>query len=79
MLMNLFLVKERLWKHWAKLPFIDYGDTSAAQPAETVTLNFLNIWHSNHWHSVFITENARKINIFRHFSVAFEGKMRYNY
>ena len=42
-------------------------------------LNFLNIWHSNHWHSVFITENARKINMFRHFSVAFEGKMRYNY
>ena len=31
------VVKERPWKHWAKLPFIDYGDTSAAQPAETVT------------------------------------------
>ena len=31
------VVKERTWKHWAKLPFIDYGDTSAAQPAETVT------------------------------------------
>jgi peptidoglycan hydrolase-like protein with peptidoglycan-binding domain len=30
-------VKERTWKHWAKLPFIDYGDTTAAQPAETVT------------------------------------------
>ena len=31
------VVEERPWKHWAKLPFIDYGDTSAAQPAETVT------------------------------------------
>ena len=31
------MVKERIWKHWAKLPFIDYGDTTAAQPAETVT------------------------------------------
>ena len=31
------VVRERPWKHWAKLPFIDYGDTSAAQPAETVT------------------------------------------
>ncbi len=30
------VVKERTWKYWAKLPFIDYGDTSAAQPAETV-------------------------------------------
>ena len=26
-----------MWKHWAKLPFIDYGDTGDAQPAETVT------------------------------------------
>ncbi len=31
------VVKERSWKHWAKLPFIDYGDTGSAQPAETVT------------------------------------------
>ena len=31
------VVKERTWKHWAKLPFIDYGDTASAQPAETVT------------------------------------------
>ena len=31
------VVKERTWKHWAKLPFIDYGDTGSAQPAETVT------------------------------------------
>lgn len=31
------VVKERTWKHWAKLPFIDYGDTGDAQPAETVT------------------------------------------
>lgn len=31
------VVKERAWKHWAKLPFIDYGDTASAQPAETVT------------------------------------------
>ena len=31
------VVKERTWKHWAKLPFIDYGDTGSAQPAEMVT------------------------------------------
>ena len=31
------VVKERTWKHWAKLPFIDYGDTGDAQPADTVT------------------------------------------
>lgn len=31
------VVKERTWKHWAKLPFINYGDTGDAQPAETVT------------------------------------------
>ena len=31
------VVKERTWKHWAKLPFINYGDTGTAQPAETVT------------------------------------------
>ncbi len=31
------VVKERTWKHWAKLPFIDYGDADATQPAETVT------------------------------------------
>ena len=33
------VVKERTWKHWAKLPFIDYGDTSSAEQAvEAVTL-----------------------------------------
>ena len=33
------VVKERPWKHWAKLPFIDYGDTSGAEQAvEAVTL-----------------------------------------
>ena len=26
-------VKDRTWKHWAKLPFIDYGEGVAAQPA----------------------------------------------
>lgn len=26
-------VKKRPWTHWYKLPFIDYGDTSGAQPA----------------------------------------------
>lgn len=31
------VVKERTWKHWAKLPFINYGDTTSIQPAETVT------------------------------------------
>lgn len=31
------VVKERTWKHWAKLPFIDYGDTGSVQPAETVS------------------------------------------
>ena len=31
------VVKERTWKHWAKLPFIDYGDTGDVQPAEMVT------------------------------------------
>lgn len=31
------VVRERTWKHWAKLPFIDYGGAAAAQPAETVT------------------------------------------
>jgi len=31
------VVKERTWKHWAKLPFINYGDTADAQPAKTVT------------------------------------------
>ena len=32
------VVKERTWKHWAKLPFIDYGDTSSAEQAvEAVT------------------------------------------
>ena len=25
-------VKKRPWTHWYKLPFIDYGDTSGAQP-----------------------------------------------
>ena len=29
--------KERTWKHWAKLPFINYGDTADVRPAETVT------------------------------------------
>ena len=29
-------VKERPWTHWYMLPFIDYGDTSGAQPADTV-------------------------------------------
>ena len=31
------VVKQRTWKHWAKLPFIHYGDTTSTQPAETVT------------------------------------------
>ena len=31
------VVKERTWKHWAKLPFINYGDATTARPAETVT------------------------------------------
>ena len=31
------MVKQRTWKHWAKLPFIHYGDTTSTQPAETVT------------------------------------------
>ncbi len=31
------MVKERAWKFWAKLPFINYGDTSDIHPADTVT------------------------------------------
>ena len=31
------VVKERTWKHWAKFPFINYGDTSDVHPADTVT------------------------------------------
>ena len=31
------VVKERTWKYWAKLPFINYGDTTDAHPADTVT------------------------------------------
>ena len=31
------VVRERTWKHWAKLPFINYGDTADVQPADTVT------------------------------------------
>jgi hypothetical protein len=32
------VVKERTWKHWAKLPFIDYGDTVGVEQAvESVT------------------------------------------
>lgn len=31
------VVKQRTWKHWAKLPFINYGDSADVQPAETVT------------------------------------------
>ena len=30
-------MKNRTWKHWAKLPFIHYGDTTSTLPAETVT------------------------------------------
>ena len=30
-------VKERTWKNWAKLPFIDYGDGTNVQPAPTAT------------------------------------------
>ena len=30
------VVKERTWKHWAKLPFIHYGDTTDVHPADTV-------------------------------------------
>ena len=26
-------VKKRPWAHWNRLPFIDYGNTSGAQPA----------------------------------------------
>ena len=36
------MVKERTWKHWAKLPFIDYDDTGDAQPADTVTYTLGN-------------------------------------
>ena len=28
-------VKDRTWKNWAKLPFIDYGDDTGVQPAPT--------------------------------------------
>ena len=31
------VVKNRTWKHWAKLPFIDYGEGTAVEPAQTVT------------------------------------------
>ena len=31
-------VKDRTWKNWAKLPFIDYGDGTNVQPAPTATV-----------------------------------------
>ena len=34
-------VKDRTWKNWAKLPFIDYGDGTNIQPAPTATTYIL--------------------------------------
>lgn len=31
-------VKDRTWKNWAKLPFIDYGEGTSVQPAPTATV-----------------------------------------
>ena len=34
-------VKDRSWKNWAKLPFIDYGDASTTVPAATATTTYV--------------------------------------